>query len=467
MSQTIKYFEKKRKVYPQRVWGKYRKIKWAVTITALLVYYLAPWIRWDRGPHAPDQAILIDMEKSRLYFFFIEIWPQEVYYLTGILILAAICLFFMTSLFGRMWCGYLCFQTIWTDFYTWVERFVQGDRNARMRLDKQRWNLEKFYKKGLTYIIWMLIGLATGGAWVFYFNDAPTLFEKMIHLDVPNDILIWICALASSTYLMAGIAREQVCKFMCPYARFQSAMFDKDSLIIGYDKKRGEKREKWKKGESFEDRGHCINCMKCVNVCPMGIDIRDGLQMECIACGLCIDACNETMDQVGLPQGLVRYDTERNIQRKAIGEEPKYKLIRPRTIYYSLIVALVGGIMLLGLTNRSVLEVHVLHDRNPIFVKLSDGTIRNGYVVKVLNKTHEDRDYLLNVKGINYKNIRVQAFKDLNPNKLSIFADSVGEFRVFLSANEQEEKRKKIKFTIVDNSNGNTDEHETIFISKK
>jgi cytochrome c oxidase accessory protein FixG len=466
MSQAITYFEKRKKIYPQRVWGRYRIIKWIVTITALLVYYLSPWIRWDRGEHAPDQAILIDMESRRAYFFWFEIWPQEVYYLTGLLIFAAIGLFFLTSLFGRVWCGYLCFQTIWTDFFVWVERIVQGDRNARMRLDKQKWNFEKIRKKGLTHIIWLLIGLTTGGAWVFYFTDAPTLFDQMIHLDVPWSTLGWIIALTFSTYLMAGFAREQVCTYMCPYARFQSAMFDKDSLVIAYDEKRGEPRDKWKQGESFEDRGHCVNCMKCVNVCPMGIDIRDGLQMECIACGLCVDACNETMDMIGLPKGLVRYDTERNMQRKVIGEKPKYKLFRPRTIYYIAILALLGGLMLYGQLTRSPIGLNVIHDRNPLLVQLSDGSIRNGYIVKILNKTHEDKSYILEVEDLDYKFLRIQSSEDLDPNNLQVFANSVGHFRIFITADKQADKRVDINFKVTDPQTGKTDIHESVFVSK-
>jgi cytochrome c oxidase accessory protein FixG len=407
------------------------------------------------------------MANRKGYFFWFEIWPQEVYYLTGLLILAAVGLFFATSLFGRVWCGYACFQTIWTDFFIWVERIVQGDRNKRMKLDKQKWNLEKIWKKGLTHLIWILIGVMTGGAWVFYFNDAPTLFEQIIHLDVPASIYGWIIALTFTTYLMAGFAREQVCTYMCPYSRFQSAMFDKDSLIIAYDEKRGEPRDKWKQGESFENRGDCINCMKCVNVCPMGIDIRDGLQMECIACGLCIDACDETMDMIGQPRGLVRYDTERNMQRKAIDEKPKFRILRPRTIYYSIILCLVGGLILYGQFTRSPLELHAIHDRSPVFVKLSDGSIRNGYEIKILNKTHQDRTYKLEVENLDFKEMKIQAAQELDTNKLPVFADSVGHFRIFIIADKQQQQRKEILFKITDIETQKTDTHESIFVSDK
>lgn len=462
---SVTYFAKQKKIYPQRVWGRYRIIKWVITTIALLVYYFAPWIRWDRGPHTPDQAILIDMANRRGYFFMFEIWPQEVYILTGILILAAITLFFATSLFGRIWCGYLCFQTIWTDFFVWVERIVQGNRNERMRLDKSKWTWEKIRKKTLTHVIWLMIGVCTGGAWVFYFNDAPTLFDQIIHLDVPISIWGWIAALTFTTYLMAGFAREQVCIYMCPYARFQSAMFDKDTLIITYDEKRGEPREKYKQGESMENRGHCINCMKCVNVCPMGIDIRNGLQMDCIACGLCIDACNETMDMIGLPRGLVRYDTERNIERKSRGEKPEFRFLRPRTIFYSMLLAGVAAIIMYTLLNRSTLEIHTIHERSPLYVMLSDGSIRNTYTINILNKTHDDRNYKLDIEGMDYDKLEIQAASVVNPDSINVLANSVAHFRVFITAKKRQKPRQEIRFNITDNTSKEHDSHETIFIS--
>ena len=465
----MQFFEAQKKIYARRVWGTYRKIKWAAMIALLGIYYLTPWIRWDRGEHVPDQAVLIDMAGRRGYFFFIEIWPDEVYYLTGILILSAIALFFVTSLFGRVWCGYACPQTVWVDLFMWVERIVQGDRNARMKLDASKLSFDKIYKKSLTHLIWLFIGLMTGGAWVFYFNDAPTLLEHLLHFDVPWSVLSWIIALTLSTYLMAGYAREQVCIYMCPYARFQSAMFDKDTMIIGYDEMRGEKRGKHKQGDSWDNRGHCIDCTACVQVCPMGIDIRDGLQMECIACGLCIDACDNIMDKLNLPRGLVRYDTIHAQQKKKVQNNiwKKMRLIRPRTIYYSLILITISGILLFNLLNRTVVDLTVIHDRNPLFVTLSDGTIRNGYDIKILNKSHEDKSYKLHVEGVEGANIRVQAIDNLDANHLTAYADSIGHFRVFVTAKKQRESRSNIIFAITDNISQNTIHHESIFISDK
>ena len=299
-------FEKQERIYPKRVQGKLRNLKWFIMVITLGIYYLTPFIRWDRGPYAPDQAVLIDLERGRAYWFWIEIWPQEIYILTGILILAAIGLFFVTSLLGRVWCGYFCFQTVWTDLFVWVERLVQGDRVKRKRLREGPWTFEKMYKLAITHTIWLAIAWWTAGSVVLYFNDAPALVMSFFRFDVSPTVLGFMIGLTFSTYLMAGFAREQVCNFMCPYARFQSAMFDKDTLIIGYDESRGEARGKHKKGDDWEGRGHCIDCSACVKVCPAGIDIRDGLQMECIACGLCVDACNNIMEKVDLPKGLIR-----------------------------------------------------------------------------------------------------------------------------------------------------------------
>jgi cytochrome c oxidase accessory protein FixG len=457
MSTPMQLFAKRKKIYARRVWGRFRKLKWLVMVVLLGIYYGVPWIRWDRGPHAPDQAVLIDMSAHRAYFFGIEIWPQEVFYITGLLILAAVGLFFVTSLFGRVWCGYACPQTVWTDLYIWVERIVQGDRNARKKLDDAPWTLEKLRKKTLTHTLWLIIGVFTGGAWVFYFNDAPTLIEQIFHADLSWNVGGWILALTFSTYLMAGFAREQVCTYMCPYARFQSAMFDKNTLVVAYDNVRGEPRGKHKTGTSWEGRGHCIDCDSCVIVCPMGIDIRDGLQMECIACGLCVDACDNVMDKVGLPRGLIGYVTE--------GNTP-FHFFRLRTLWYTLIMTLVGGVMLYALLTRQPLALNVLHDRNPLFVMLSDGSIRNGYAIHVLNKTRDDRVYRLRAEGMDDIQIRVQGTGDLTPEHVPVFADSTGQFRVFLTAPKQAKARRNIVFHLQDKASGEAVKTETVFISE-
>ena len=461
----IKLFEKQQKIYPKRVWGKYRKIKWLIMFITLGIYYFAPWIRWDRGLNAPDQAILLDIPNSRGYFFFIEIWPQEVYYITGLLIIAAVGLFLVTSLFGRAWCGYICPQTVWTDLFVWVERIFQGDRQKRMQLDQSSFSFNKFWRKLATHLTWIFIGLITGGAWVFYYNDAPTLMSQILNFDVPWSVTGWIVALTGSTYLLAGFGREQVCNYMCPYARFQSAMFDEESLIICYDEFRGEPRSAYKKGASWEGRGHCVDCKICVHVCPAGIDIRNGLQMECIACGMCIDACNNVMDKLSLPHGLVRYDTELKHKLREKHIEESVHILRKRTTYYISILLIATTIMLYGLASRSPIELHVLHDRNPIFVQLKDKKIRNGYDIKILNKTHEDKSYALTFSGLDRAEIRVSGAGNISPDNLMVFADSVGHFRVFLTSYRQKKLRKNFTFYVEDVKTKIKKQKDSIFVS--
>lgn len=469
----MELFAKAAKIYPRRVSGTFRNLKWLAMIVLLGIYYTAPWLRYDRGPHVPNQAILIDMVGQRGYFFGVEIWPQEVYLLVGILIMSAIGLFFATSLLGRVWCGYACPQTVWTDLFVWVERFVQGDRNARKKLDESKLSLEKIYKKSLTHLIWVFIGLLTGGAWVFYFNDAPTLLDGILHGTIDQGPLTWILALTFTTYFMAGYARENVCTYACPYARFQSAMFDRDTLIIQYAEERGEPRGKHKKGDTWEGRGHCVDCEACVVVCPMGIDIRNGLQYQCISCGLCIDACNQIMEKLELPRGLVHYDTETNQEKRALQianhEKPakgKMKWIRPRSIYYVIILSIIGALMVNAILMRKETELNVIHNRSPLLVKLSDGTIRNNYQVKVLNKSHDDKVYSVSVKGIKYKSLELLGAGDEVVETLKVPANAVGEFRVLVITEGDNKPRNDVIFVIQDKSNGKTAEHKSYFLEK-
>lgn len=461
------YFEKQKKVYPKRVWGRYRKLKWVAMVATLGIYYLTPFLRWDRGPAVPNQAVLIDLQNAKAYWFWVEIWPQEVYILTGILIFSAIALFFVTSLFGRVWCGYFCPQTVWTDLFVWIERLVQGDRNARKKLHEAPWSWDKIKKIVITHFLWLLIAWSTAGSFVLYFNDAPTLVRSFFEFDVSPTVLAFIGGLTFSTYLLAGFAREQVCTYMCPYARFQSAMFDRDTLIIGYDTQRGEPRGKHKKGESWEGRGDCIDCTACVQVCPVGIDIRDGLQMECIACGLCVDACNDVMDKVELPRGLIRYDTTNHMDAEVKDGKEKFRFLRPRTFYYTIILALVGFIMLAALVMRTHLELHVLHDRAPLFVQLSNGEIRNGYILKILNKTHEDHAYKLSLTGLEGARIEVKAAGSINEENLYVPADNVGSYHVFISAAVEPDKPRDITLHLTDQSGTLKDSTQSVFISRK
>ncbi|MCM0022154.1 MAG: cytochrome c oxidase accessory protein CcoG [Tagaea sp.] len=427
------------KVHPKDVRGAFRRIKWAVLAFCLSVYYVAPFLRWDRGPTAPDQAILIDLPGRKAYFFMIEIWPQEVYFLTGLLILAAIGLFLITSLFGRLWCGYACPQTVWTDLFMWVERKIEGDRNARLKLDAAPYTAGKIAKRAAKHAAWLAIALATGGAWVLYFADAPTTLREIFAGEASFTQYFFVGLFATTTYVLAGLAREQVCTYMCPWPRFQSAMLDDQSYVVTYESWRGEKRGKLAKAAPGIDpwlgRGDCVDCNACVASCPTGIDIRDGQQLECIGCGLCIDACDAVMDKVGRPRGLIRFDTLANQSCRAEGKPAHHKFIRPRTLIYAGVLAVVGTVMLAALMLRTTVELNVLRDRAPLFVTLSDGQIRNAYTIHVLNKTHEARDFALTVSGLAGATLGVAGSDAAaGPSaRLAAKPDSVASYRVFVT----------------------------------
>ncbi len=391
----------RQKIYPKLTHGTFRRVKWAVMIVTLGVYYALPWIRLDRGPSLPNQAVLIDFAHQRLFLGPIEIWAQEFYLVTGLLVLAALSLFLVTSLAGRVWCGYACPQTVWTDLMIAVERFWQGDRNARIRLDQAPWSFDKVWRKVGTHLTWALVGLATGGAFVFYFRDAPTLAAELLSGTAPATAWYFLALFTGTTYLLGGIAREQVCTYMCPWPRIQGAMFDDDSLLVSYRPYRGEPRSPHKKGASWAGRGDCIDCNSCVAVCPMGIDIREGPQLECIQCALCIDACDAVMDKVGRPKRLIAYETFNRLQAAADKKPvPPVQLVRPRTVLYTGLIAIVGVLMLFALFTRDTLVASVLPDRNPLFVRLTDGGIRNGYTIDIANKLHRPRNLTVAVDGL-------------------------------------------------------------------
>lgn len=397
-------YEARRQIYPQSVQGRFRKIKWILLAITLAIYYLLPFVRWNRGPDAPHQAVLIDFPARRFYFFFLEIWPQEFYYVAGLLILAALALFLMNAVAGRVWCGYLCPQTVWTDLFLAVERLIEGDRRERMKADAGPWTLEKVTHKTLKHTVWLLIAWWTGGAWVLYFADAPTLVVELATLQAPMIAYASIFVLTFTTYVLAGHMREQVCTYMCPWPRIQAALTDEYALNVAYRYDRGEPRGSLKKGTLLRDAGQpagdCIDCGQCVAVCPTGVDIREGSQLACIQCGLCIDACNTIMDKIHRPHGLIAYDSEANFKARAEGTPQRTRIVRPRTILYAALIAGAVGVMMAGLATRSAESVAAIHDRNPLFVRLSDGAIRNAYTLRLANKELEARSFLLSVAGV-------------------------------------------------------------------
>ena len=421
-------------IYPKAVHGFFRRLKWVFMLVLLGIYYGVPWIRWDRGPYLPDQAVLIDLNSGRFYFFLIELWPQEVIFLTGLLVLAALGLFLVTALFGRVWCGYACPQTVWTDLFLAVERFVEGDRSASIRLAQSKWSASKVLKKGTKHIVWLLISVATGGAWIFYFHDAPSLAAGMFTGEAPASAYLFCGALTFTTYMLAGSMREQVCIYMCPWPRIQAALTDEDALNVSYRADRGEPRGAHKKGTSWDGRGDCIDCRQCVAACPMGIDIREGAQLECVQCALCIDACDDIMRRVDRPLGLIAYDTDANIARRAKGERPVFRLVRPRTVFYAAAILLVSSVIVYGLTIRSPIDVNLHRDRNPSFVQLSDGSVRNGYTLRLVNREGRDRTFIVRVigpEGLEAKSVGLEVVK--NTFQLEMHGAEVRSVRLYLT----------------------------------
>ncbi|HBS32380.1 MAG TPA: cytochrome c oxidase accessory protein CcoG, partial [Parvularcula sp.] len=428
-------YKKREPIYPKLVYGRFRAAKWALLAATLGVYYLLPWLRWPRGPAEPDQAVLVDFAGGRFYFFFIEIWPSELYFVTGLLILAALALFLATALFGRVWCGYACPQTVWTDLFIAAERLLEGDRNARIKLAKAPWTLEKILRKTGKHAIWLLIAAATGGAWILYFHDAPTIAAKFFRGEAAPSAYLFAGILTFTTYMLAGSMREQVCTYMCPWPRIQAALTDEESLQVTYRADRGEPRGPHKKGDSWTGRGDCVDCRACVAACPMGIDIRDGAQLECINCALCIDACDEVMAKVGRPKGLIAYDTDRNMARRRLGERPRFRLVRARTVLYAAVFALVGAIMLFALSARETTDLNVLKDRTPPFVRLSDGSVRNAYTLKIVNKMSEAREFTVRLDSpAPLALTAVGTAAEDSALRLMIAGDDVRALRVFVTA---------------------------------
>jgi cytochrome c oxidase accessory protein FixG len=450
------------KIYPKRASGRFRRFKWLVMLITLAIYYVTPWIRWDRGPSAPDQAVLIDLANRRFFFFFIEIWPQEFYYVAGMLVMAGIGLFLITSTIGRAWCGYACPQTVWVDLFLVVEHAVEGDRNARMKLEAAPWSFGKLWKRTLKHGIWLLIGVATGGAWIYYFADAPTLLRQVVSLQAPVVAYGTIALLTATTYVFGGLMREQVCTYMCPWPRIQGAMLDENSLTVTYNDWRGEPRSRHTKKALADGKavGDCVDCEACVVVCPMGIDIRDGQQLECITCALCIDACDDVMTKLGKETGLISYATLADYNRNmvlATGGGPSIvpanvrnaatgrlvdtirhtdwrSIIRPRTVIYFIGWAAIGLAMLTALSLRTTLSVSVLHDRNPLYVVLKDGSIRNGFDLKITNMAPRPRDVEVHVEGLPGAGVygAEGAGAAASSLTLTVLADKVADLRFYV-----------------------------------
>lgn len=459
-------YAKRKQIYPKLAHGKFRTVKWVVMAVSLGIYYLIPWLRWERGEGIPNQAVLADFEGEKFYFFMIEIWPQEAYYLAGLMILAALGLFFVTSLFGRVWCGYACPQTVWTDLYIWVERAFEGDRAARMRLDKAPMNFNKLWRKTGKHIIWLVIAFWTGGAFILYWHDAPTVARGWFTGEAPLSAYWFAGMLTLTTYFLAGTMREQVCTYLCPWPRIQGALTDEHALNVTYRYDRGEPRGPKHKKESWNDRGDCIDCKQCVQVCPVGIDIRDGPQLECIHCALCIDACDAIMKTVDRPVGLIAYDTDVAVATRATGKaSARHKLIRSRTILYAALMIAISALMAFGYTTKATFEVNLLKDRSPDFVRLSTGEIQNGYTLKLVNKdtmTRQMRIELIAEPGTRFDIVGLNG-EDATHILVPVAAHGVDRYRVLVVSPEAA-RQSKVGFKVTDTL---TQEEITDFTSFK
>ncbi|SEL03506.1 cytochrome c oxidase accessory protein FixG [Roseovarius nanhaiticus] len=568
MSDNPPLFAAREPIFPRRVNGFFRRLKWYIMAITLGIYYLVPWIRWDRGPNLPDQAVLVDLGSRRFYFFWIEIWPHEFYFVAGLLIMAGLGLFLFTSALGRVWCGYTCPQTVWTDLFLLVERWIEGDRNARLRLWKAPWNFTKWRLRITKWVVWLLIAIATGGAWVFYFADAPTLAAQLFTLNAPAVAYITIGILTATTFIFGGFMREQVCIYMCPWPRIQGAMMDEGTLTVGYRDWRGEPRGKGgakrkavaeeagsggaqqaryglaagktdadkdhaapRLSRSGEELGDCIDCMACVNVCPMGIDIREGQQMECITCALCIDACDEVMAKIGRPRGLIDYlalddrppvlpgehapvrpmgteaeddgaetgvpaptaaarsdvTSDGTASQQVAGAaapaahaadapfvtphsrdwqpKPVWKhVLRTRTLIYTALWGLIGVGLIFALFIRADIELTVAPVRNPTFVTLSDGSIRNTYDIRLRNKHGEAREFQLSLTDAPGLSVSLEGAPG---DTVEVAADSTMLQRVYVVAGPDDplarQERSEFRIWAQDTASGERAYRDTIF----
>ena len=384
-------FAKHEKVYPRAVTGLFATYRLLGVLILLGGYYLVPWLQWDG-----HQAVLFDLPARKFYIFSLTFWPQDFIYLAALLIIAALTLFFFTALAGRLWCGYACPQTVWTEVFLWIERKVEGDRNKQIKLDKSPLTKCKFWRKALKHTLWILLSLWTGYTFVGYFTPILDLGVSFIQFTLGPWETFWVFFYGFATYGNAGWMREQVCIYMCPYARFQSAMFDNDTLVISYDEKRGEPRgsRKRKVDSDSVGLGDCVDCTLCVQVCPTGIDIRQGMQYQCIGCASCVDVCNQVMDKMGYEKNLVKYTTLNEISGIPT------KILRPRIIIYFLLLVIISCALVYKMAVRIPLELDIIRDRNALYRETNEGLIENIYTLKVINMDDKAHQYSLNITGI-------------------------------------------------------------------
>ena len=400
----VSLYQKAEKIYPRAVSGLFARWRWGLVWFTQLIFYGLPWLNWN-----DRQAVLFDLGTRRFYIFGLVLYPQDFIYLTALLIISAYALFLFTAVAGRLWCGYACPQTVYTEIFMWVEHHLEGDRNRRMKLDKAPWSFEKLWRKGGKHLLWVLIGLWTGLTFVGYFTPMRSLMASVASFGLGPWETFWVLFYGFATYGNAGFMREQVCKYMCPYARFQSAMFDKDTLVISYDAERGEPRGGVRPKRKSEDSraelkaaglGDCIDCELCVQVCPTGIDIRKGLQYECIGCAACIDVCDGVMDKMKYPRGLIRYDTQNGMQLHLDGRAELRRVLRPRVMVYTAVLVLICLALMASLMLRSPFKVDVVRDRGVLARLVEDGWVENVYRLQIMNTTEQLQRYRIVAVGL-------------------------------------------------------------------
>jgi cytochrome c oxidase accessory protein FixG len=445
-------YAKRKEIYPREVHGIFARWRVAMVMLTLGIYYVLPWVNWNG-----QQALLFDLPNRKFNIFMITLWPQDLVYLSALLIISALALFLFTAVGGRLWCGYACPQTVWTEVFLWIERKVEGSRPQQMKLAKSPWNGEKILKKGGKHVIWVVFSLWTGFTFVGYFTPIRELAFAIPTWDLGPWETFWIFFYSFATYGNAGWLREQVCIYMCPYARFQSVMFDDNTLIISYDEKRGEPRGSRKRSSKKPaDKGDCIDCGLCVQACPTGIDIRDGLQYQCIACAACIDACNDVMKKMDYEPGLVRYTTLNEVQGKGL------HIFRPRVFFYVGVLAALLIAMAWSLMARVPVSLDVMRDRNILYRETNDGKLENVYQLRILNQDNNPHNFAISIEGM--------PGAVLDPVKPEAFAESgeIIETLVRVRANEDSIKSRSsaitLKITATDNEKL-TDEEDARFIA--
>ncbi|MBH9578545.1 cytochrome c oxidase accessory protein CcoG [Inhella proteolytica] len=394
---VVRLYRKRQKIHPREISGRFQNWRWVFVFLTQAVFYGLPWIEWNAR-----QAVLFDLEARRFFLFGLVLYPQDLFYLTALLLLSAYALFLFTAVAGRLWCGYACPQTVYTSVFLWIEARCEGNKSQRERLDKSPWNAEKLRKRGLKHLIWIALALITGFSFVGYFTPIRTLWQELAALQLGPWQTFWIGFYAFATWGNAGFMREQVCKYMCPYARFQSAMFDRDTLIIGYDVERGEPRGPRARKDDLKTKnlGHCIDCGLCVQVCPVGIDIRKGLQYECIGCAACIDACDQVMDKLQYPRGLIRYDTENGIEQHLDRKTEWLRVLRPRVWVYSAALWLIVAAVAASLWWRPPLRFDVVRDRGALARWNEQGQLENVYRLQLMNVVERPQRYRIRVEPV-------------------------------------------------------------------